>query len=175
MTILSAQTIRKLHLVDPLVERQQHVETGCSFGLSACGYDVRLDQDITISPGCFVLASTMEKFHMPRNVVGKVHDKSTWARRGVAVQNTVIEPGWTGYLTLEISCNIMIGNYFTEYWKLPIRLGEVPKVVLPKGTPIAQIVFEFLDQPTEQPYPEDGKYQNQERGVVEARSGVGRG
>ena len=173
--ILSAQTIRRLRLVSPLVERQQHPDTGCSFGLSACGYDVRLDQDIEISPGCFVLASTLEQFHMPTDVVGKVHDKSTWARRGVAVQNTVIEPGWTGYLTLEISCNIMIGNDFSAIWDIPRDLGRVPKVRLPVGTPIAQIVFEFLDEATEQPYPENGKYQNQERGVVKARNGVGRG
>lgn len=176
MTILSAQTIRKLRLIDPIVERQQH-ESGCSFGLSACGYDVRLDQDITITPGCFVLASTMERFHMPNNVVGKVHDKSTWARRGLAVQNTVIEPGWSGYLTMEISCNIFIGSYFVESWDLPRleNLGRVPEMILKAGTPIAQILFQFLDEETEQPYPDNGKYQNQERGVVPARSGVGKG
>lgn len=176
MTILSAQTIRKRQLLDPMEERQQH-ESGCSFGLSACGYDVRLDQDITITPGCFVLASTMEKFHMPYDVVGKVHDKSTWARRGLAVQNTVIEPGWSGYLTMEISCNILIGHYFVKWWDLSEKetLGLVPQVVLKAGTPIAQIVFQYLDEATEQPYPLTGKYQNQERGIVPARSGVGKG
>ena len=34
--------------------------------------------------------------------MGIVHDKSTWARRGLVVQNTVIEPGWHGYLTIEV-------------------------------------------------------------------------
>lgn len=179
MTILSAQTIRKLELINPLVERQQH-ESGCSFGLSACGYDVRLDQDITITPGCFVLASTMEQFHMPNNVVGKVHDKSTWARRGLAVQNTVIEPGWTGYLTLEISCNVSFENQFKKLWSGQFQyedsgISYQPFVIIKAGTPIAQIVFEFLDESTEQPYPTNGKYQNQERGVVEARNGVGKG
>lgn len=179
MTILSAQTIRKLRLIDPMEERQQH-ESGCSFGLSACGYDVRLDQDITITPGCFVLASTMEKFHMPYDVVGKVHDKSTWARRGLAVQNTVIEPGWSGYLTMEISCNIFGHRLFAEKWDLPY--GKVveggksvyydnQQIVLKAGTPIAQILFQFLDEATEKPY--NGKYQNQERGVVPAKSGIG--
>lgn len=172
MTILSAQTIRKLRLIDPIVERQQH-ESGCSYGLSACGYDVRLDQDITITPGCFVLASTMERFHMPTNVVGKVHDKSTWARRGLAVQNTVIEPGWSGYLTMEISCNILTYHEFStkwdpENWTVP---GIEPSVLLKAGTPIAQILFQFLDETTEKPY--NGKYQNQERGVVPAKSGIG--
>lgn len=181
MTILSAQTIRKLRLIDPIVERQQH-ESGCSYGLSACGYDVRLDQDITITPGCFVLASTMEKFHMPYDVVGKVHDKSTWARRGLAVQNTVIEPGWSGYLTMEISCNIFGDRDFISMWTgigwldfYDSGTSYGPHVILKAGTPIAQILFEFLDEATEQPYPLTGKYQNQERGIVPARSGVGKG
>ena len=39
---------------------------------------------------------------MPRDMVGVVHDKSTWARRGLSVFNTVIEPGWRGKLTLEL-------------------------------------------------------------------------
>lgn len=177
MTILSAQTIRRLGLIQPTLERNQH-ESGCSYGLSACGYDVRIDQDITITPGCFVLASTMEEFHMRKTVVGKVHDKSTWARRGLAVQNTVIEPGWNGFLTLEISCNIPPAesgwySQFETLWELP-RLSK-EEIILPAGTPIAQIVFEFLDFETEQPYPADGKYQNQERGVVHAKNGIGHG
>ena len=40
---------------------------------------------------------------MPSDVLGQVCDKSTWARRGVAVQNTIIEPGWRGYLTVELT------------------------------------------------------------------------
>ena len=157
MTVLSAQTIRRLRLVEPMVERQQHEESGCSFGLSACGYDVRLDQEITLWPASFWLASTLEQFRMHDDVVGIVHDKSTWARRGIAVQNTVIEPGWRGYLTLEIT------NHGSEV----IRLLA--------GTPIAQIIFHRLDEPTEMPYPETGKYQNQERGAQPARDGRGHG
>lgn len=149
MTVLSAQTIRKLKLVAPLVERSQHVETGTSFGLSPCGYDVRLDQTIRLEPGEFSLASTVEQFRMTDDVVGYVKDKSTWARRGLAVQNTVIEPGWSGYLTLELT------NHGRE------------TLHLPRGTPIAQILFHFLDRPTEIPYV--GKYQNQERGPQSAR------
>ena len=149
MTVLSAQTIRKLGLVAPLVDRTQDLVTGTSFGLSSCGYDVRLDQTVTVLPGQFRLASTVEQFRMTDDVVGIVHDKSTWARRGIAVQNTVIEPGWSGYLTLEIT------NHGTE------------RLTLPRGTPIAQILFHYLDRPTEQPY--SGKYQNQERGPQIAR------
>jgi dCTP deaminase len=138
-------------MLDPFVERQQHELSGCSFGLSSCGYDVRLAQDRTLARGDFLLASTMERFMMPRDVMARVCDKSTWARRGLAVQTTVIEPGWEGYLTLELT-------------------NHGPRLLtLRAGTPIAQIIFERLDEPTEQPYPEDGKYQRQENKPVEAR------
>src|SRR5438045_553731 len=81
---------------------------------------------------------------MPNDVMAIVHDKSTWARRGVAVQNTVIQPGSRGWLTLEITVHA---------WRfLRIRAG----------TPIAQLVFHRLEAPTERGY--NGKYQNQRRG-----------
>jgi deoxycytidine triphosphate deaminase len=41
-------------------------------------------------------------------------------------------------------------------------------VHLRAGTPIAQILFECLDEPTEQPYPEDAKYQDQKQGAQAA-------
>lgn len=96
-----------------------------------------------------MLLSTMERFTMPNDVVGIVHDKSTWARRGLAVQNTVIEPGWSGYLTLEVTNH---GHDVIQCWG---------------GVGIAQIIFHRLDEPTDMPY--DGKYQNQERGPQRAR------
>ena len=133
-------------LVSPFSERT--VESGKTFGLSAAGYDVRvvvgLGNVLKLSPGGFVLAATMEHFCMPRDVIGMVHDKSSWARKGLAVQNTVIEPGWRGFLTLELT------NH-----------GEDDLFVV-TGDPIAQIVFQFLDTPTEQPY--TGKYQDQKYG-----------
>lgn len=153
--ILSAQTIRRLcamgQLVAPFHERT--VQNGKSFGLSACGYDVRVDlknhaEEYAIMPGEFLLACTYEHFSMPTDVVGRVHDKSSWARKGLAVQNTVIEPGWKGYLTLELT------NHGSEV--LVIRAGD----------PIAQILFERLDEPTHQAY--TGKYQNQPARPVEA-------
>lgn len=149
MTVLSAQTLRYIKPVSPFVERTLHEPTGTTFGVSACGYDVRLDQEILLEAGDFKLASTFEYFMMPDDVVGVVHDKSTWARRGLAVQNTVIEPGWCGYLTLEL----------TNHTK--------GTLLLPEGTPVAQILFHSLDQVTDSPY--RGKYQNQERGPQSAR------
>jgi dCTP deaminase len=103
-----------------------------SHGLSSFGYDVRLGGKIkiqnldngateidplrpsekdwmtveaevfSIPPKRFILAHTMETFNMPRDITGFVQDKSTYARCGITVQNTVIEAGWKGVLTLEI-------------------------------------------------------------------------
>jgi len=153
--ILPGQTIRELcsgaygqrPMLDPFCERG--VANGMSYGLSVAGYDVRIAQDVTLMPGQFSLASTLEHFVMPNDVLAKVADKSTWARRGLAVQNTIIEPGWRGYLTLEI----------TNHGHGVIRVEA--------GTPIAQIIFHRLEAPAERLY--SGKYQDQEFGAVAAR------
>lgn len=149
--ILSAQTIRRLcqrqgGMLAPFHERT--IANGMSFGLSACGYDVRIAQGYVLPPGDFVLASTVERFDMPDFLCARVMDKSTWARRGIALQNTIIEPGWRGYLTLEITNHAL--------WPITIVAGD----------PIAQIVWEMLDEPTEQPYV--GKYNDQPDRPVEA-------
>lgn len=160
--ILSAQSIRLrcpdpdgASLVTPFHERT--VQNGKSFGLSAAGYDVRVEFDgdglmgrqmMTVLPGDSILASTMERFNMPNDLIAVVHDKSSWARQGLAVQNTVIEPGWAGYLTLEIS----------NHSKVPIAIWC--------GDPIAQILFHLLDRATNLPY--KGKYQDQGRGPQQA-------
>jgi dCTP deaminase len=137
--ILSAQSIRKRRPVDPFHERT--VSHGKTFGLSSAGYDVRIREAVILRPGDFSLASTVERFTMPNDLIARVADKSSWARKGLTVQNTVVEPGWRGYLTLELA------NHG------PNRL------VIEAGSPIAQIIFEMLDEPTDQPYA--GKYQNQ--------------
>jgi dCTP deaminase len=152
--ILSAQSIRRRcvehdpPLIAPFTE-QGVSPGGNSFGLGPASYDVRIDQEAIIPSHGFVLASTVERFNMPHDLIGTVRDKSSWARLGLAVQNTLLDPGWPGYLTLEISSNVDI----------EIRIA--------RGEPIAQIVFELLDQPTELPY--RGKYYNQERGPQPAR------
>lgn len=151
--VLSAQTIRKRGIIAPFFERQVHLETGSSWGLSVAGYDIRIKQEAELAAGDFTLASSIEHFDMPTDILGVVADKSSLARRGIAVQNTIIEPGWRGYLTLEIT------NHSLE------------TVELLAGQPIAQIVFHLLDQPTEIPY--NGKYQDQPDRPVEARKELG--
>lgn len=102
----------------------------------------------TLYPGAFILAATEEIFDMPDDCIGRVTDKSTWARLGIAVQNTVIEPGWTGQLVLEIT------NH-----------NSVP-VVLTAGVGIAQIVFERVEGEIMTTYRDRaGKYQDQ-RGIT---------
>ena len=144
--ILSAQTIRKRGIFTPFSERTKAF--GMSYGLSAAGYDVRVAETFIIPPGCAALASTLEHFDMPNDVLGKVADKSTWARKFLAVQNTIIECGWRGFLTLELSNHSLV----------PITIES--------GMPIAQIILHLLDEPSEQPY--TGKYQDQKQGAVEA-------
>ncbi len=148
MTVLSAQTIRRLALISPLREAF-HDPTGNSGGLGPCGYDLTVDQDVLVEPQGHVLASSVERFDLPADVMCVVHDKSSLARRGLAVQNTIAEPGWRGWLTLE----------FTNHSSSPI--------VLPRGAAVAQAIFHRLDEATELPYA--GKYQDQGDGPQGAR------
>jgi dCTP deaminase len=144
--ILAGQQIRKIEPLRPFHERT--VRNGMSFGLSHAGYDVRIAETMLLNPWVFSLASTVEEFFMPTDLVAFVHDKSTWARRGLSLFNTVIEPGWQGFLTLELV------NHSNEM------------LIINAGDPIAQIIFMRLEEPTENPY--TGKYQNQKRGPQEA-------
>lgn len=130
---------------------------GVSFGLSEAGYDIRIKQDIKFSNGYvyvddapqwggFALASAIEEFQMPSDLVGVVHDKSTWARQGLSVFNTVIEPSWQGFLTLELVYHGRDGLH------------------IPAGAGIAQVIFH---QTSANAY-YNGKYQGQADMPVEA-------
>lgn len=142
--ILSAQSIEALcqgerPMLSPFHQRTHH--EGMTFGLGPAGYDVRIKQETYVMPGEFALASTVEHFDIPSDVLATVMDKSTWARLGLSLFNTVIEPGWKGWLTLELV------NH------------SLDTIEIPAGSPIAQIVFQRLDQTTDRPYA--GKYQSQ--------------
>lgn len=151
MSVLSAVSIRKLQFDSPIFTpfNERKVFGGMSYGISVAGYDVRIAQTVRVEPSKFVLASTIEEFDMPREVIGFVHNKSSWVRRGLAHVNcTVIEPGWRGFLTLELK------NHSDE----PIHIS--------KGSPIAQIILQWVDEATEG---YSGKYQHQESGPQPAR------
>lgn len=131
---------------------------GVSFGLSEAGYDIRIKQDVKFSNGYvyvddapqwggFTIASAIEEFQMPPNLVGIVHDKSTWARQGLSVFNTVIEPSWRGFLTLELVYHGRNGLH------------------IPAGAGIAQVIFHGTVRDAYY----NGKYQNQADMPVEAK------
>lgn len=136
---------------------------GTSYGLGEAGYDIRIKQSVSFRKllwlfpqvrvdggkwkfGRFTLASAIEEFDLHTDTVGIVHDKSTWARKGLSVFNTVIEPGWTGFLTLEL---VFHGS---------------KQVDIPAGSGIAQVVF----HQTRNHARYSGKYQNQPDLPVEA-------
>jgi dCTP deaminase len=135
-------------LITPFVERG--VKNGRSFGLSACSYDCRIADGLVIPVGQSRLASTMERFCLPNNICGSVLDKSTWARKFLSAFNTHLDPGWEGFLTVELT-----------------NLGSEAAFFEP-GDSLVQIKFEWLDEPTNLPY--SGKYQAQEAGPQGPRS-----
>ena len=129
------------------MERQKRREHGVSYGLTEAGYDIRIKQTLLMTPfHRFQLASAIEEFDMPRRLVGVVTDKSSWARRGVSVFNTVIEPGWRGFLTLELVYH------------------GIDDLLIPEGAGIAQVLFHEIVEHAQYA----GKYQNQADMPVEA-------
>lgn len=158
-----------LFMASPIKNMEHTKKTmhGVSYGLGEAGYDIRISQDILFTTsiyrderssnrivtvdgrshlGRFTLASAMEEFKMPNYLAAVVHDKSTWARKRLSVFNTVIEPGWCGFLTLEL-----------------VYHGE-DDLHIPAGSGIAQVIFSEVSNPCAY----TGKYQNQENKPIPA-------
>ena len=153
-------------LIHPFIVAKIEVQ-GPSYGLSSHGYDIRLGTSFLKMPRCtivpgqskppyesieikkddkyylqsggFILACSYEKIKLPPNITGLVKDKSSYARLGISVQNTVLEAGWEGIITLEISNHGPAGVY-----------------LLP-GRGIAQVLFFRSELGCDAPY--SGKYQ----------------
>lgn len=118
-------------MIEPFVEKQKR-DGAISYGLSSYGYDARCapdfkiftnvdtamvdpkgfsednfvtrEQDVCIiPPNSFVLTHTVEYFKIPDDVLVICLGKSTYARCGLIVNVTPLEPGWEGHVTLEIS------------------------------------------------------------------------
>ncbi len=160
--------------VGPLKTEQKVI----SYGLSSMGYDLRVADDFKvftnvysaivdpkkvdtrafvtrqgdgycmIPPNSFALARSVERFKLPADVLMMVLGKSTYARIGIVVNVTPGEPGWEGYLTLEIS----------NTTPLPA------KVYANEG--LCQCLFFKSGVPCITPYGEDGRYQNQGPEIV---------
>jgi dCTP deaminase len=113
------------------------------------------DDPFILHPGEFVLGSTRERVRVPDDLVARLEGKSSLGRLGLLIHSTAgyVDPGWDGYLTLELS-NVA---------SLPITIYA--------GMKIGQISFFRLSSPAENPYGsgETGsKYQGQ-RGPTASR------
>lgn len=118
-------------MIEPFVEAQRR-EGMISFGLSSYGYDARVADEfklftnvdsaivdpksfsdksfvdrtgpeLIIPPNSFALARTVEYFRIPRDVLVVCLGKSTYARCGIIVNVTPLEPEWEGHVTIEVS------------------------------------------------------------------------
>ena len=144
-----------------------------SYGVSSYGYDVRCanefkiftntfssvvdpknfdeksfvdiqDSECIIPPNSFALARTVEYFKIPRSILTLCLGKSTYARCGIIVNVTQLEPEWEGHVTLE----------FSNTTNLPA------KIYANEG--VAQMLFFESDQVCKTSYKDrGGKYQGQ--------------
>jgi dCTP deaminase len=165
----------------PTQVRQNEQGRIISYGTSSYGYDVRCANEFKIftninsaivdpkdfsdksfvdykgdvciiPPNSFALSHTVEYFRIPRDVLVICLSKSTYARCGIIVNVTPLEPEWEGHVTLE----------FSNTTTLPARIYA--------NEGIAQMIFLQSDQPCAVSYKDrDGKYQGQ-RGVTLPRT-----
>jgi dCTP deaminase len=101
-------------------------------------------------PHSFALARSVEYFRIPENVLGICVGKSTYARCGLAMEVTPLEPSWEGHLTLELAN--LTGN--------PLKIYS--------NEGIAQIIFHDGELPELTYSQRKGKYQFQ-TGITTAR------
>ncbi len=167
--------------VENQVKRNETGAAVVSYGLSSYGYDLRVARefkvftnvfntvidpkefdprsfvDITgdsciVPPNSFALARSVEYFRIPRDVITVCLGKSTYARCGIIVNVTPLEPEWEGHVTLEIS----------NTTPLPARIHA--------DEGLAQVLFLRAESPCERSYADRrGKYQGQ-TGITLPRS-----
>lgn len=160
-------------MIEPFGGNVSKVPGEISYGVSSYGYDMRLWDEFrvfrpeglevmdpksaadgnfqpvkgdscVIPAGSFALGRSLEYFRIPRDVLAICFGKSTYARCGVVVNVTPLEPEWEGYVTISIS----------NTGPLPVRVYA--------GEGIAQVVFIASDGPCRTSYKDkSGKYQAQ--------------
>ena len=162
----------KEDMIKPFVDHQVEKGV-ISYGLSSFGFDIRAgnkfkiftdidsaivdpknfnndsfvdkesDDSVIIPPNSFALLYSVEKFNMPEDVMGIIYNKSSWARCGLIVNTSIIEPAFRGTVTLELS-----------------NTTPLPAKVYPNEG-IAQVVFFRGKRPNKTYDERNGKYQNQ--------------
>jgi len=172
-----AETQRMIEPFEPVQVREVNGQKVVSYGTSSYGYDIRCSREFKIftninstivdpknfdeksfvdfsgdiciiPPNSFALARTVEYFRIPRDVLVLCLGKSTYARCGIIVNVTPLEPEWEGHVTLE----------FSNTTPLPA------KIYANEG--VAQVIFFESDEACETSYKDrGGKYQGQ-RGVT---------
>ena len=165
---------RMIEPFEPRQIREAAGQKIVSYGTSSYGYDIRCSNEFKlftninttivdpksfdpnsfvevnnsyclIPPNSFALARTVEYFRIPRNVLVICLGKSTYARCGIIVNVTPLEPEWEGHVTLE----------FSNTTPLPA------KIYANEG--VAQVIFFESDEVCETSYKDrGGKYQGQQ-------------
>ena len=172
-----AEQQRMIEPFEPVQVKEVDGRKVVSYGTSSYGYDIRCSREFKIftninstivdpkdfdeksfvdfvgdiciiPPNSLALARTVEYFRIPRDVLVVCLGKSTYARCGIIVNVTPLEPEWEGHVTLE----------FSNTTPLPA------KIYANEG--VAQVLFFESDEPCETSYKDrGGKYQGQ-RGVT---------
>ena len=154
---------KEYDMISPFEEKQVRGNS-ISYGLSSFGYDARVSNEFKIftnvnsgvvdpkvfkkdsfvtkrskeciiPPNSFALARTVEYFKIPKNVLVICLGKSTYARCGIIVNVTPLEPGWEGHVTLE----------FSNTTPLPAKIYAnegVAQFVFIKGNEIPNITYD---------------------------------
>jgi len=131
-------------MASPNQPKNHHLDPKNSEDFDWIPHHAAPDEQVAIPPGGFLLAETIEYFNMPEDVIGIVTGKSTYARCGIIINVTPLEPGWRGYLTLEI------------------HNASRHSVIIYPGEGIAQINFHRGETPNVTYDSRAGKYQNQQ-------------
>lgn len=176
MSVLPDTWIRKMaktcRMIEPFADQRRR--TGkISYGVSSYGYDFRIAKDFRfpeglnildpkkmeqirfrehsggpciIPPNSFILGRSLEYFRIPRDVLVICQGKSTYARSGVIVNVTPLEPEWEGFLTVAL-----------------VNATPVPARIYP-GEGIAQLIFLRAETECGVSYADrKGKYQAQKK------------
>ena len=137
-----------------LIHQDGVIDTRSLGNVKYSNYTIFDSESIILFPGDVVLGVSQERFHMPNDVIGLCYNKSTLVRIGIDVKVTPLEPGWKGFLTLEIhnfgpmAVQLHVGDGICQ---VVFHQGEIPE-------------FNYGNRQTG-----PGKYQDQENEATPAR------